>query len=136
MHLRNRVQEFRFFNAFPPGGLKCVQPCAVCMARWIVQGAAAFDAASGLRQILPVRAASSANGNSQTEEVDGFAALVVATRLPDIVANNLHKELDELGARSVGELEASDWEGLAVWPSLRPFEQRRILNYFGLRRKD
>ena len=52
-HLRNRVQEFPFQHVFQRGSLKEVSPCASCFGRWVVDGAAAFDAAVGLR-VLPV----------------------------------------------------------------------------------
>ena len=40
----------------------------------------------------------------------------------------LARGLAELGVVDVTELDVADWRGLAAWTSVRPFEQRRLLN--------
>ena len=125
-HMQSRVEIFRCVQQV--SGMKFTDSCAHCMCRWIVDGAAAFDAA-GLR---PPRnspgAASSANLEEIAgQEIEGLAELIRSARLPTAWARGLQEELLELGVVNVVELRADDWRGLASWSDLRPFEQRRLL---------
>ena len=130
-HMRNRVQEFVFEYVFPQGSLKDIEPCGTCFGRWVVRGAAAYDAASALRP-LPLAEAQSAllvADPSSEEPVRGFTSLVSAVCLPATMADELSSSLLDLGAVDVRELAVPDWESLACWPNLRPLQKRRLLQH-------
>ena len=129
-HMRNRVQEFVFSAVLPDHSLQDVTSCARCMSAWIVRGAAEFDAAAVLRSApcqAPPRVQSSRVERAPAPP--GFAELVAAVQLPSSVAESLLRDLEALGAVTVGELRLADWEGLDVWPSLRLLQKRRLLDY-------
>ncbi len=51
--------------------------------------------------------------------------------LRESVVEALAKELKALGVESVQEMHGEDWVELTSWPSLKPFEQRRVLKVTG-----
>lgn len=119
-HIRNRVEEFEF-TAVISGILKDVEPCAPCMAKWISEKAAAWDASRALMSSAPAPPVQS------NESVVGFDALVEVAKIPAIAAGQVFKDVVALGAADVVELTQSDWQGLPSWHALRPLEQRRLL---------
>lgn len=131
-HIRNRVQEFPFEHVFQQGSLKEVAPCASCFGRWVVDGAAASDAAAGLR-ILPLAEPRPAlpvvNADVDEGPVSGFASMVTAARIPAGEADALLASLVHLGAVDVKELTEADWESTEGWGALRPLQKRRLLQY-------
>ena len=122
-HMRNRVLEFHFLHTLPPASLRVVTPCAPCMAAWIREGAARYDAAGALSSpVLPV-----AGGAEDRAQIEGFGGFVDAARLPVQVTEALRAELLDLGVVDITEVAPSDWRALPSWSDLRPFEQRRVL---------
>jgi len=117
-HMQSRVQMFRI--AGKPKKLGKVLPCACHMARWIVESAAASDAAIVL-QPPPVRR------NTDDGEVEDWEAFVTAARLDQDDSASIFTELREIGAASVKELLEDDWLQLQSLQSLRPLVQRRVL---------
>ena len=109
-----------------------VEPCAVHMCRWIVEGAQAADAAAALRSSLPAVLLTASHeavrpGLSGVAAVAGVAELGREAKLPEGAVSALHAELAALGAAHVAELEVEDWEGMAAFWNLKKLEQRRLL---------
>ena len=127
--MQSRVQVFRCVAQLSK--IKDTDPCARCMSRWIRDGADAFDAAQGIRRVLPVAQVSAPTGQQACEqgqcEIAGMARVAEEAKLRPASTEVLTAELLELGAVSVGELSPEDWRGLRCWATLRPFEQRRLL---------
>jgi hypothetical protein len=132
-HMRKRVQEFVFTHSFPDSSLKEVTPCAVCMAKWIVDGAMAWDGASNFLE-LPVQPASTSASSfaGPSDTIMGCAGLLEALQAPDSVNAAIVDDLEQLGAVSVHELTVPDWAALSVWPALKPLQKRRLLQHLGL----
>lgn len=133
-HMRKRVREFVFTESLADSSLKEVTPCAACMARWIVDGAAAWDSATHMPE-LPLQSHSSASSGSSTRPSDviaGCTGLLQALQAPDAVNAHILVGLEELGAVSVHELSVDDWAALGAWGVLKPLQRRRLLQHLGL----
>ena len=117
-HMLSRVEIFRI--AGKPKKLGKVPPCACHMARWIVEAAAASDAAVVL-QPVPLRR------NEDHREIEDWEAFVTAARLEPEDSATIAAELRDLGAVSMTELLEDDWLQLQSLQSLRPLVQRRVL---------
>ena len=132
-HMQQRVHVFFCAGRMSKEQMKKVEPCACCMAKWIVDGSAFGDAVAALQPMPPARAlgADAAPGPDTlaggAAQVEGFFELAQSKQIPDEVAKRLEREVADLGAASVGELSSSDWQSLASWPALRPLQQRRLL---------
>ena len=122
-HMRNRCREFLFTQTLPEGGLRDITSCERCMCQWIVQGAAAQDAAPALRP------PPSSQPPGQEMTIHGFADLAAAVQLPPGAVKALGEDLEELGAVDVKELSDDDWQSLGVWATLRPLQKRRLLQF-------
>ena len=131
-HMRNRVREFVFTVVLAKGAMKDVVSCPVCMARWIVAGAAALDAAPGLQPALPTRVGIVSKLDvARVSAIVGLVDLLGALGFPDGAAIALVEDLEELGAISVKEPTRAEWEGLSVWAVLKPLQRRRLLLQLG-----
>ena len=124
-HMRNRVREFLFAERLAEGALRDVESCAPCMARWILAGASAHDAAPALRRAVPHRLA---EPSASTTSIHMVTWLQQTARLSDSSVEVVVRELEHLGVATIQELHAGDWEGLECWHALKPFEKRRILS--------
>ena len=132
-HLRNRCDEFYFNHVFGKGTLREVTPCAHHMAAWIVKRAGDYDACVqlangeiGASPTLPLSLP--LQGQAQDDEaVQGFKRLMETLHIPSAMQEALLADLEELGAASVAELTAEDWEGLPSWNQLKPLQKRRVL---------
>ncbi len=126
-HMRNRFEEFHVHAIVKK--LRESDACAIHMCKWIVAGAAEADAQAVLQApALPlVTASAQSYGANSAEGLHGMSVLVAAVKLPAASAAALEAEILALGAVHVQELTADDWKSLSAWPSLRPFEQRRLL---------
>ena len=134
-HMRSRFEAFRCYAKIT--NFADVDPCAVHMCRWIVEGAHTADADAALRgnpqpvlpEAVPEAARAGAGGAAAPAHVTvgGLAWLVQAAKLPEGALSALHAELEALGAAHVSELELEDWEGMATFQALKKFEQRRLL---------
>lgn len=132
-HMRNRVREFVFTAVLAKGSMKDVVACPVCMTKWIVAGAAAFDAAPGLQPVLPIRTASLAKLDvGRVSAIAGLSELLGVLVLPDGAARAVLEDLEELGAIDVSEPTRVEWESLNAWGLLKPLQRRRLLQQFGL----
>ena len=118
--MQSRVRQFRVPVTIPQGQQFAVEPCKQHMALWVVAGAQAFDA----KQVVGLQALpqSATSGN-----VVGLNELLVASRVPDELAQVVRQKVLGLGAVDVRELTPADWAGLPSWGQLRPLEQRRLL---------
>ena len=127
-HLRSRVELFRCTAVFvPPGRAARRQPIEQCrhhLAKWVRDGAQAFDAKCLLQQ--PATAAVPPADDS-IEDVTDLAALLKAAQLPCETASALTQQIVALGAIHVQELRQEDWASLPAWTSLREMERRRLL---------
>jgi hypothetical protein len=133
-HMRNRVREFKFSAVMAEGSLQDVVSCAPCMARWVVNGANACDAAPALQPALPTPTASHIPAHVDAVRVmaiSGLKELVAAVQLPGPVCEAILEDLEELGAAGVSELTAADWASLNAWSLLRPLQKRRLLQHSG-----
>ena len=118
--------------------MKDMDPCAVHMCRWIVDGANAADAESALRpapalpfQENPAGAAGaqgpSGRPDSGAEDVRGLGALAEKAQLSPEIRAALGAELTSDGAVDVAELSPADWQGLVTWTKMKKFERKRLL---------
>ena len=124
-HLRSRVVEFHFNRRLEQ--MRPVPKCAVCMCRWIVQGAAAHDADRAIVApplLLPIAQESEP---ADPDSITGFSQLMAAARLAAAVVPALKSEVEATGAVHVNELTPDDWAQLPSWPRLREMERRRLL---------
>ena len=131
-HMRNRVQEFVFSVTLEEGSLKDVVSCAPCMARWIVSGSSAQDAAPALQAVLPLQEAPSRVDPlnvARVAAIGGLAELLAAVMVRTEVSEAILEDLEGLGAVSVSELRLGDWESLNAWSLLRPLQKRRLLDH-------
>lgn len=133
-HMRNRVREFVFHRKLADDRLKDVVSCAPCMARWILSGANAYDAAGGLQPVLPVQGPGNGHASldaTRVAAIRGFQELLEALQVPASASEELLADLERLGAVSVHEPTAADWESMNAWALLRPLQQRRLLQHTG-----
>jgi len=130
-HMRNRVAEFPFLVPLADGSLKDVVSCASHMACWIVKGASAYDAAFGTRQPAVaaevLRSKEAALDMDRVAAIQGLQQVLAALKVQVPVAVSLLEELERLGAVTVAELTAADWESLSAWALLLPLQRRRLL---------
>ena len=129
-HMRNRFHPFQCTAVIR--SMQDMDPCAVHMCRWIVDGANAADARAALRPPLalpaPGDAASAENPTGEAAaDVAGLGDLAKKALLPPEATTALRAELLSEGAVDVAELTAEDWAGLSAWGQLKQFEQRRLL---------
>ena len=128
-HMQSRVLMFQCSAKVPK--LKDTEPCAGCMARWIREGAAAFDARPALQPVLPLAGPSQSGSDAAQQDcyegLLGMSEIVGRARLPLAKAAALESEILALGAVHVQELAVEDWTALTAWANLLPFEQRRLL---------
>ena len=124
-HLRSRVVEFAFTRRLEQ--TKPIAKCAVCMCRWIVNGAAAHD----VNRVIaaPVLALPVAEPAQQIgpDSLEGFAQLMTAARIAGDMVSLLRTDAEATGAVHVNELTPEDWAQLPSWPRLREMERRRLL---------
>ena len=123
MHLRSRVREFQCTQVFLQQGQRRpdIPQCAVHLAKWICEGAAAYDA----------RFAAMPLALGADQAVQGLQKLLAAAVLPEAVAGSLARDVAMTGAIHVRELTRQDWTLLPSWASLRAMEQRRIWRVLG-----
>ena len=119
----NRVKQFELTPVLADGSLLDVTSCAPCMAAWIVQASAKFDAVGVLRPAL----AAPATGAAGAPSVIGFEDLMSAASVPRTQADALLADVLAIGAVSVAEVLPPDWAQLKSWAALRPLEKRRLL---------
>ena len=94
------------------------------MARWIRDGASAYDAAVVLRPTPPPQP----GATFAPPALGGLRELILKAKLFNTAAAAaLEQELLSLGAVHVSEVGRSEWETLSSWGLLRLFEQRRLL---------
>ena len=129
-HMRNRFHPFQCSAVIK--SMKDMDPCAIHMCCWIVDGANAADAKTALRPPLalpaPEGAASSGNlTGGAVADVAGLTDLASKARLPPETTAALRAELLSAGAVDVSEVTAEDWSGLSAWGLLKQFERRRVL---------
>ena len=129
-HMRNRFHPFQCSAVIK--SMKDMDPCAIHMCCWIVDGANAADAKTALRPPLalpaPEGAASSGNlTGGAVADVAGLTDLASKARLPPETTAALRAELLSAGAVDVSEVTAEDWSGLSSWGLVKQFERRRVL---------
>ena len=118
-HMRNRVEEFRFTSVLH--GIKDVEPCSVCMCRWITAGASEAV-------VAPDSGVAAANSEKDApSSVQGFDDLMRAAKVSAHTAGALLRGVLGLGAVKVDELSVGDWSGLAEFKGAMKFEQQRLL---------
>jgi hypothetical protein len=132
-HMKSRVDIFPCRAKLK--NLKDTSVCPHCMCRWIYEAAVSHDSRVALQPPLPLAsglgqapAQAQPDGPQQDDVIDGFEHLLQAARLPQAGAQRLHEELRLLGAVHVCELTLSDWHGCNAFMSLRPLEQKRLVN--------
>ena len=125
-HIQSRVHLFQCGSEFvPPGEVRPEIPqCAVHLCKWIVAGAARFDAQAVL-VTQPILAP------MQQTSVTGLGELLAAAAIPNTASIELSTEVTALGAVDVRELRPEDWTTLRSFQMLRPLEQRRLLRSLG-----
>ena len=64
--------------------------------------------------------------------VTGMCELLAVLKVGSFVEAAMLKELEGLGATCTSELTLDDWTELAIWSSLRPLQQRRLLRHLSL----
>ena len=103
--------------------LRATTPCAICLSKWIRDGAIEHDAAAALNApSLP------STVPPDTNVLGGMDELAAKAKLPQAKASALAKELLSLGAVDVVELSREDWQSLSAFGELLPFEQKRLLS--------
>ena len=119
-HLKSRVRLFHCTSAFKKVGESKpeIPQCAHHLAKWLCEGAVAFDARSVLAR--PQLGAGTSHG------VQGLAALLSTASLPADIVSQLQEQVEALGALHVLELAAGDWATLPVWGSLLEMQKRRL----------
>ena len=121
-HIRNRVQEFHCTEVIT--GLKEVESCAPCMARWIVKFSSQAIPATATSAPFPVKTADLDMFN----QLKGLSGVMAAANLAGPVVHDFFVEIVAAGAVDVKELSVTDWQALSSWGKLKPFEARRLLS--------
>eukprot|EP00438_Fugacium_kawagutii_P006212 Skav219200 [mRNA] locus=scaffold537:1570:2802:- [translate_table: standard] len=125
-HMKSRVNMFEI-NA-QVDRLQDIEPCPVCMCRWILSGAVQHDAAQVLQSprhlALPQTQPS---GDGADALLPGLEDLNSVAQLSWACLQALSTELLVLGARHAREVMTQDWEALTAFHALKPFEKRRLL---------
>ena len=129
-HIQSRVECFRFTHRVVPAGARPrrgnVLACPLCMAKWIVAGAAEHDAGQ-IVAVMPPASSSGDDNIDASRHVAGLDELLRAAQLPPEAANMLAQDVLHAGAVHVQELSKHDWEDLPSWSILKPLERRRVL---------
>ena len=132
-HMKSRVELFPFtYTVKRPGtvGVQDGEECAVHMARWIRDGAAAYDAAQVLEPgPLPAAPGAPATASTGVAAVNDLVQFFDAAQVPTDVREALTRDVVAAGAVDVKELTRQDWENLESWQLLRPLQRRRVLNF-------
>ena len=128
-HLKSRVELFHCTAAFeaPARGSGERPPLPQCrfhLAKWVRDGAQAYDAAGALQQ-PPAQVGGPPGGAS---EVEDLAVFLAAARAPPAAVAALTQQIGALGAVHVKELSREDWTNLLAWAHLREMERRRVIN--------
>jgi hypothetical protein len=127
-HMKNRMYIFPCTAVIKR--LKETVPCACCMSKWIVAGAAEADARVAFGAVavqLPI--ASFPGGHAAVQcKVLGMPVVASRAQLPEDVSAALEAELHAAGAVHVKELTVDDWQQLACFPRLKVFQQRRLVS--------
>ena len=111
----------------------CVDSCAPCMARWIVEGSFALpSAALPATAVLPSPPPLSGPSPWPAKvdayaSVTGFAGSMSKAELPVHVVRELFADVSAAGAMHVKELIVADWQSFPSWSKLRPLEARRFV---------
>eukprot|EP00438_Fugacium_kawagutii_P003219 Skav200447 [mRNA] locus=scaffold1922:147746:149470:+ [translate_table: standard] len=120
-HMKSRLMIFPCTETIP--ALRPTTPCKVCFSKWVRDGALEYDAA----QALHVPRLALSDGSQQDIAVVGMNDVLTRAKLPTAKATELTNEVVSLGALDIAELSSADWQGLASFQKLLPFEQRRLL---------
>ena len=121
-HMQSRVTVFAATSTI--SRLRDTLPCRRCLCYWVCESAKQHDAESALAAPLlqdPTR------GAGDTSNIIGLESLAQRAYIPPGKLQQLRVDLLALGVVHVRELTEEDWRGLRCWPSLLPFEQRRLL---------
>ena len=119
-HMKSRLLLFTCTETI--SALRATTPCAVCLGRWVRDGASEHDGTEALRAPgLP------STGLEENTLLAGMEELASKAKLPESKAKDLADELLSLGALDVTELSRTDWQSLSAFERLLPFEQRRLL---------
>ena len=125
-HMQSRVLMFSATATVP--NLRDTVPCARCLCFWIRELAAQHDTRLVLQAPpSPSHYAIEVPDMRRSESITGLAALAERAKLPAHKIDQIRAELEALGAIHIAELTAADWQSLSCWPTLLPFEQRRLL---------
>lgn len=122
-HMQSRVAVFVVNQ--PVACLKDIDPCEVCMSKWICAGATQHDASMLVNGMLPV--ADTEKTEQRGQLLAGLEDLNKIAQLPDDQLRSFSNSLVELGARHVREVIVRDWETLPGFADLLPFPKRRLL---------
>jgi hypothetical protein len=127
-HMQSRVEVFVASTTLPRNSLVDVPLCRESWAKWVVGSAAAF-AARASRPVLPLASGpvAAADLHEAFGSIHGFADLMAKAVVSQTAAESLFRDVASMGAISVQELFPNDWRSLTSWPTLLPFEQRRVL---------
>ena len=120
-HMKSRLLIFTCTETI--SALRAASPCAICLSKWIRDGAMEHDAAAALN--APSLPFSLPQG---TKVLQGMDELAAKAKLPQVKAAALAEELLSLGAVDVVELSRGDWQSLSAFGKLLPFEQKRLLS--------
>ena len=117
----SRVHMFHCTSVFvPPGEVRPeIAQCAHHLAKWLCEGATAFDA----RSVLGV-----ARVTGHAGVVVGLDELVAASGLPEALIADFKQEVSATGALHVNEFCQDDRPRMQVWGRLREMERRRLLH--------
>jgi hypothetical protein len=124
-HLQARVTQFHCVSCFVPTGESRpeIPQCGSHLCKWVVAGAAAFDARS---LVAPPILAASGGGNYFIAGLAEFLAAVGGVDESEQEALTI--DLVTLGAFHVNDMTEDDWAQAHSWHGLRPLVKRRILN--------
>lgn len=119
-HMQSRVTVFPINSQVP--NLRDIDPCPVCLCKWVTSGAAAHDAAIVLQSPLQVAPPTLAG-----TLLPGLADMNKIAKLRPDHLQELSAALLAQGACHVDEVTVQDWKELGPFASLGLFEQRRLL---------
>jgi hypothetical protein len=119
-HFQSRVEEFDALVPFL-GEKKDAPMCKQTFCTWLVTASAAWATGS------PAPPPADAPELGDEGAMEGMTAFVAKAKVPAEMVGRLAKDIADLGAVAVSELDAADWRSWETWPFLRTFEQRFIL---------
>ena len=117
-HLKSRVRLFHCTSTFKKVGESKpeIPQCAHHLAKWLCEGAAAFDARSALaRPQLGIRT---------SHGVQGLGEILSAVALPETIVSQLQEQVEAMDALHVLELTTDDWTTLPIWNCLLEMQKR------------